>query len=129
MLVSTTVVSTRILRPDTSFFSRANSTTRRCRSWTTAGPIRLAIFASTLASGTFSVPTRVNSRYTRLAPHLLLQRFKSPVPCVLENQQPQHYLRRCLFPSPCAAVLAALPLRLVYGLQQHFIIQQAIRFP
>src|SRR6185369_12774727 len=65
MLVSITVVSTRILRPATTLASRAMATTRCCRRATASGPTIGASRPRVLASGTLPPPTRVNCRYRR----------------------------------------------------------------
>ena len=61
MSVSTTVVSTRSLRPRTICFSHAIATTRAWICWMTSGPSARASLPSVFASGTFCAPTRVNS--------------------------------------------------------------------
>ena len=65
MLVSTTVVSTRIFRPRTAPFSCAIATSRSCSFAITSPPSACAIRASVFASGTLPSPMRVKSRYAK----------------------------------------------------------------
>jgi hypothetical protein len=67
MLVSTTVVSTRILRPSITRFSRAIATIREWICSSASGPTATPQRPIVLASGTLPPPTRVKWRYTRLA--------------------------------------------------------------
>jgi hypothetical protein len=45
---------------------------------------------------------------------------------VLEDQQAQHYLCRCLLPTASSALLVALALRVINGVEQFVIFQQFI---
>ena len=67
MLVSTTVVSTRIRRPSATRWLRAICTILSWICLTTAGPTATPQRPMVLASGILVPPTRVKSRYTRLA--------------------------------------------------------------
>src|SRR5215467_9435691 len=92
MLVSTTVVSTRILRPATTPLSRAIVTILACIRSSTCGPTAIPHRPMVLASGTLPPPTHVKSRYTRLARTSPLQYLIAPVAHILENQEAQDYL-------------------------------------
>src|SRR5712664_2742552 len=101
MLVSTTVVSTRIRRPCATRWSRAICTIRSWICLTTTGPTATPQRPMVLASGILVPPTRVKSRYTRLA---LTSRSVTPVAHVLEHQQTQHHLGRGARPAAGAAL-------------------------
>jgi hypothetical protein len=67
MLVSTTVVSTRILRPAAKPSACASFTNLWCTCLITSGPTAKPQRPIVFASGVLPAPTRVKSRYTRLA--------------------------------------------------------------
>src|SRR6266581_3148388 len=114
MLVSTTVVSTRILRPGANPLPCAIFTTLSCTCLITSGPRAKPQRPMVLASGAFALPTRVNSRYTRLARTSRSSTAVTPVADVLEDQQAQDYFGRSSQPAAVAASGVPLGQRFVY---------------
>src|SRR5262249_45173562 len=72
MLVSTTVVSTRILRPATTPLSRAMVTILACICSSTCGPTAIPHRPMVLASGTLPPPTHVADRLDPLLQLLIV---------------------------------------------------------
>src|SRR5215510_1406827 len=103
MLVSTTVVSTRMRRPAATRWSCAICTIRWWICATTSGRSAIPHLPMVLASGILAAPTRVKSRYTRLA-RLPFQHPVTPVAHVLEHQQTQHHLGWGARPAAFAAL-------------------------
>src|SRR3974390_3393086 len=114
MLVSTTVVSTRIRRPCAARWSRAICTIRSWMCLIASGPSATPQRPMVLASGILAPPTRVKSRYQIGAP-LPFQDAVTPVAHVLEYQQAQHHLGRGAWPAAGAALGMPLGQGLVDG--------------
>src|SRR3954451_17886084 len=126
MLVSTTVVSTRIFLPLMAPFSCANSTSRRCSSATTSPLIACPMRASVFASGTLPKPIRVKSAVCQVRTDLAFQNVITPVAYVLEQQQSQYQFGRCLGTASGGTVLVAFSLSLVDALDQFLILEKLI---
>src|SRR6202011_5116369 len=107
MSVSTTVVSTRILRPAAILFSCAISTTRKCSFSITSGPSCRARFPIVRSSGTFSPPDPGELAIDQIGAHFPRQRFVTPVAHVLQQQHSEYDVRRRRLTATRLALLAA----------------------
>src|SRR5437879_6134561 len=113
MLVSTTVVSSRILRPFTTRCCCAICTRRRWISSTTSGPsARITRCQGLLIRHLFS-PNPCKPSIHEVGAYLPLQRLEAPVPHVLQDHQAQHHFRRRPPPSSHSALRTAPPQRFV----------------
>src|SRR2546426_645463 len=61
--------------------------------------------------------------------HFPLQRVVTPVPHMLQDQQPQRHFGGCLCPPARPALRMSLPLRFIHALHQSGILQQPICLP
>src|SRR5712692_11321519 len=134
MLVSTTVVSTRIFRPATIFSSRAMATTRSCACWTTAGPSWRASRPIVLSSGTPKGRTglRLAAADARelaihqIGTHFTRQLSETPVAHMLQQDHAQHDLGGRAGPTPRLTFLAALGQFLLNQSEQGVVLQHLV---
>src|SRR3954465_9398061 len=104
MLVSTTVVSTRMRRPSAKPWLCAMVTILTWICLITSAPSATPQRPMVLASGILVPPTRVKSRYTRLARTSRSSTPSAPVAHVLQHQQTQHHLGGNAAPAAGAAL-------------------------
>src|SRR2546422_8955123 len=129
MFVSTTVVSTRIRRPSTIPRSRANSISRWCKFRITSGPITCPSRAKVFAYRHFLIADPREGPIDQIRAHFPLQRVVTPVPHMLQDQQPQRHFGGCLCPPARPALRMPLPLRFIHALHQSRILQQTNCLP
>ena len=115
MLVSTTVVSTRILRPAAKPSVCASDHQPLVDLLDHLGPDRQAPAAHRLCIGRLAGADPREVAVHQIGAHLALEHLVAPVADVLEDQQPQYHLGRRT--SPAAATALGMPFRqsLVHG--------------
>jgi len=120
MLVSTTVVSTRIRRPCATRWSRTICTILSWICLTTAGPTATA---HGLGVGHLRPADPGEVAVHQIGAHLPFQYAVTPVAQVLEHQQTQHHLGRNTAPAAGAAL--RMPLGQGLGDRRHdFLVRQ-----
>src|SRR3954454_11876550 len=93
----------------------------------TSPPRAWAMRASTVASGTLPSPMRVNSRYARFI-HFAFQGLETPVAYVLQQQEPQRDLGRCLRASSRRTLFMTLALSCPNQIDEFIVLQQLVGF-
>ena len=126
MLVSTTVVSTRIRRPCATRWSRTICTILSWICLTTAGPTATA---HGLGVGHLRPADPGEVAVHQIGAYLALEHAIAPVADVLEDQQAQHHLRRRTQSAAAAALGMALAEGLVHGRYHLLICQHLIGVP
>src|SRR3954454_12020353 len=95
-LVSTTVVSTRILRPWRAPFCCAIVTSRSCNWAMTPPPKGLGNAGQRRCIGHFAQPNARELTIRQVHSHFAFQGLETPVAYVLQQQEPQCDFGRCL---------------------------------
>jgi hypothetical protein len=127
MLVSTTVVSTRIRRPRDHAFFQSNLYDPLVNLLEHLRSERRAPAAHRLGIGHLAGTHAGKVPIYQIGPHLAFKRLVAPVADVLEDQQPQHRLSRCTTAAATAALGVSLPQGLIHNRHDLFVRQHLVR--